>query len=291
MPAANPSSGSKKTLSILLWHWFFLISIVAVLIYKGLKANKRLVAELLLSNQSISEEKQQLEKLVAVKNKIFSIISHDLKTPIVSLNNSLEVMKNEMVKKELKKKALESSKQQLDNTINLLNNLLDWAKNQMEEIKPKLEQVNICESISQNIQLVEQAAAEKGISIQVDCKNQIVATADNELINLVLRNLLSNAVKFTPKEGQITVSAFSANGVIKISVKDTGIGISPDDQKMILSPDKFIKKYGTDYETGSGIGLKLCLDYIKYMEGELTIESKPGFGSIFSFTLPSGNQG
>ncbi len=267
-----------------------LISIFAILVYKGFRTNKKLVSELRLSNKMIEEKNQSLEKLVAVKDKIFSIISHDLKTPIVSLNNSLEVMKNEAVKKELKKKALESSKQQLDNTIHLLNNLLDWAKNQMDVIKSQNEMVNICDSIHQNLKLIEQAAKEKEISLSVKCDKGLAVIADNELINLVLRNLLTNAVKFTPRNGQIKVAATSINGSIKISVTDSGIGISIPDQEKILSTDKFLKKYGTDFETGSGIGLKLCLDYIKYMNGELTIESEPEKGSTFSFTIPSGNK-
>ncbi len=264
-----------------------LIIIITFLIYKGLRTNKKLVAELRLSNQSITEKNEQLEKLVAVKDKIFSIISHDLKSPIVSLNNSLLVLKNDAVKKELKNKALESSKQQLDNTIALLNNLLDWAKTQMEDIKPQIVKVNICESITKNVKLIAPLASRKEIEIDVNCDSKLMANADVELINLVLRNLLSNAVKFTPQKGTIKVDAWSNNGTINISVTDSGIGISKNDQEKILSPDKFIKKYGTDFETGSGIGLKLCLDYIKYMDGELTITSEPEKGSTFSFTLPS----
>ena len=115
----------------------------------------------------------------------------------------------------------------------------------------------------------------------------MVAFADGEMVNLALRNLVSNAVKFTPRGGSIYISAEKFADKILVSVKDTGIGISREDQMKILTPDNFFTKNGTENESGSGIGLKLVNEFIKLMGGELKIESSPGQGSKFLFTLPS----
>ncbi|MBN1821354.1 MAG: tetratricopeptide repeat-containing sensor histidine kinase, partial [Prolixibacteraceae bacterium] len=262
-----------------------LISFFSILIFKGYKSNRKLYNDLSLG-KSVSGKNDELEKLAVLNNKIFSVISHDLRSPIISIKDSIDFLRQEELDEETKKEALVLSEELAEATLNLLDNLLGWAKNQKKKVDPKKVPVKILDEINQIEYLFKSSLAKKEINFTVDCDENVVALADNELINLALRNLISNAVKFTPRGGNIHISGSSFDNKIVVSVKDTGIGISKEDQSKILSPDLFFTKNGTENESGSGIGLKLVNEFVKIMGGELKIESIHGQGSKFLFTLP-----
>jgi len=263
-----------------------LISFFSVLVFKGYRSSKKLYNDL-KPGKAKESKNSELEKLAVLNNKIFSVISHDLRSPIISIKDSIDFLRQEDLDEETKRETLILSEELTEATLNLLDNLLGWAKNQKKQIEPKKLQVKILDEIKQIEYLYKASIIKKEINFTIECKNDVSALADTELINLALRNLVSNAVKFTPRGGNIHIAGETFEDHVLISVKDTGIGIPKEDQMKILSPDLFFTKNGTENESGSGIGLKLVNEFIKIMGGELKIESSPGQGSKFIFTLPA----
>ena len=149
-----------------------------------------------------------------------------------------------------------------------------------------LGKVKICDIIQQNLNLTQLALSHKELQFNSNCTGEIIALADSDLLNVVIRNLLSNAIKFTPRKGEININSGIRNDQVVISITDTGCGLSPEQIKSILKTDDFISTKGTENEPGSGLGLKLCINYLKYMNGKLEIESTVEEGSTFSITLP-----
>lgn len=263
-----------------------LISFFSILVFKGYRSNKKLYNDLNPGSNEINN-KDELEKLAVLNNKIFSVISHDLRSPIVSIKDSIDFLRQEGLDEETKQEALILSEELTEATLNLLDNLLGWAKNQKKRVDPKKTEIKILDEIKQIEYLYKASLSKKEISLTIDCNEGVIALADNELINIALRNLVSNAIKFTPRGGSIHISGEAFNDKILVMVKDNGIGISKEDQSKILATDSFFSKNGTENESGSGIGLKLVNEYIKIMGGELKIESSPGQGSKFLFSLPA----
>lgn len=243
-------------------------------------------ASLSSANESIEDQRLELEELNRVKDNLFSIVSHDLRNPLNSVKSVLELMKRESLQGDelrLFAKKLEGS---LDGTLNLLDNLLYWAKSQMDGIqaKPNLIQPKII--IENNLRLALTLFKEKAISVTTELNDEY-AFADEDMIDLVVRNLLSNAIKFTPANGEITLKMSSRNGFLKFSLEDTGIGMSPKALNELFSNDKNHTSYGTNNEKGYGIGLTLCKDFIEINGGRLTIKSVENEGSVFTVSLPS----
>jgi signal transduction histidine kinase/Tfp pilus assembly protein PilF len=263
-----------------------LIGFFSIILLKGYKTNKKLYRDLLPNNNS-ENNSSELEKLAVLNNKIFSVISHDLRSPIISIKDSIDFLRQEGLDEETKQEALILSEELTEATLNLLDNLLGWAKNQKKKVEPKQVPVKVSDEIRQIETLYKASFNKKNITFKTDCSENQVALADNELINLALRNLISNAVKFTPRGGEINVKVEVIRTTIFVSVSDTGIGISKEDQHKILAADTFFTKNGTENESGSGIGLKLVKEFVRVMGGELRIDSSPGQGSTFTFSLPA----
>ena len=263
-----------------------LILFFSVLVFKGYRSSKKLYEGMkrVRGNENSNDE---LEKLAVLNNKIFSVISHDLRSPIISIKDSIEFLRQEELDDETKKEALAMSEELAEATLNLLDNLLGWAKNQKKKVDPKKAPVKLLNEIKQIEYLYKASLNKKEINLKIDCNENVVALADNEMVNLSLRNLVSNAIKFTPRGGSINITGETFNNAVLVSVKDSGIGISREDQHKILTPDIFFTKNGTENESGSGIGLKLVNEFIKLMGGELKIESSPDQGSNFMFSLPA----
>jgi signal transduction histidine kinase len=285
----NKESANGRIQNLLLISIILLVVLItffSILVFKGYRSKKNATYDFTGADKDKSKETNELEKLAVLNNKIFSIISHDLRSPIISIKDSIEFLQQEDLDEETKQEALVMSEELTEATLNLLDNLLGWAKNQKKRVEPKKVHVNILTEIKQIEYLYKAAMNKKEINLTIDCDEQLAALADNELINLALRNLVSNAVKFTPRGGNIYISGEVFKNKILVSVKDTGLGISREDQLKILNPETFFTKNGTENESGSGIGLKLVNEFIKLMGGELKIESSMGQGSKFLFTLP-----
>ena len=173
----------------------------------------------------------------------------------------------------------------LNYTVGLMDNLLQWAKAQMEADAIHPEKVNIGESVEEVMLLLGLQAKSKRIHIQNKTQPAMFGYVDRNMNILVLRNLLSNAIKFTPENGTISVGAHEHSSFIEIYVKDSGVGISPESIQKINNND-FYSTRGTASESGTGLGLLLCKEFLAKNNSRLHIESEPGAGSIFSYSIP-----
>ena len=237
------------------------------------------------NNLEIQKQAQELDQLNSLKNKLFSVISHDLKAPMYALRNLFEdIQKQDMPAEEIKE-LVPDVKNDLNYTVSLMDNLLQWAKSQMQAYTIKAEAHNIREMIDEVSRVLYLQADAKKIHIENKAAEGYNIWADRDMINLVLRNLISNAIKFSPAGAKIFVGTFDQKEVTEIYVKDSGKGITPDEMKKIGSQD-FYTSNGTAHEQGTGLGLMLCKEFLAKNNGKLRIQSEPGKGSVFSFILP-----
>jgi Signal transduction histidine kinase len=174
---------------------------------------------------------------------------------------------------------------EMNYTTNLMENLLQWAKLQMANSQVRPEVVDIEMMIKSVLQLLQWQAQHKKIHLEADIDNPVFCYADKEMVKLVLRNLLSNAIKFTPHHGHVQVGARENAAGVEIYVRDNGVGISKENLRQLFG-EMFFTTRGTDEETGTGLGLRLCKDFLEKNGGRIAVESQPGKGSTFSFTLP-----
>lgn len=233
----------------------------------------------------LKKQTEELTELNVLKNKLFSIISHDLKAPIYALRNLFSnVQQNDISASELKKFIPEVVKD-LNYTTELMDNLLQWAKTQMQANIVRAEKTDIGKLTEDTLQLLRLQAERKKIKIEFNNKNTVFAMMDKDMIQLVMRNLVSNAIKFTPEYGNISVDIHENHQFVEVYISDNGTGMSPDTLKKINNKAFYTSK-GTANESGTGLGLMLCKEYLARNGGQLHIESKINKGSIFSFSLP-----
>lgn len=249
---------------------------------------KKLNKKLLLQKEENEKITQQLFQVNETKDKIFSIVGHDLKSPITSLKGLMQYVVDENLDQKefmLVSKQLRNEVEQVHFT---LVNLLNWAKGQMRGIVTYPAIISMHELVQQNISLNEPISKNKNIEIIDKLEENTFCYADKDQISLALRNVLNNALKFTPKGGKIIISSKkSEKGFWEISIKDNGIGMPEEILKNLFSKDPNNKQqYGTEGEKGTGLGLQLTNDFIKKNGGDISVTSKPGKGTTFTFTIP-----
>lgn len=234
----------------------------------------------------LQAQANELRELNELKNQMFSIIAHDLKSPMAGLNSLLKLAESGAFSEQELKDILPLLSRNVDNTSILLNNLLNWARSQLagEHIDPEL--FILSDIVKRNIILLEKRALEKGIRISNQCDPGMRLFADRDMIDLVLRNLISNAIKFCDSNDSITIRADAQDGYTTVQVRDTGMGMDEHTQAKLFQLTAFSRP-GTKNEKGTGLGLKLCKDFIEKNNGTLRVESKPGSGSTFFFRLPN----
>jgi PAS domain S-box-containing protein len=239
--------------------------------------------------QHLQKINLQLEQLNATKNKFFSIIAHDLKNPFQAILGFSELlMRNGDDFEEVQKLELISMiKSSSESAFNLLENLLQWARTQTDTIKYNPQIIDLSDLIEQNIDLTKASAENKSITIDYDMSCDPTVYADSNMINLVIRNLLSNAIKFTRDEGKIMIKCFEKKpDELAVSITDTGIGISGEDLDKLFRIDEYFSTTGTSGEGGTGLGLIICKEFVEKNKGKIDIDSEPGVGTTFTFTLP-----
>jgi signal transduction histidine kinase len=236
--------------------------------------------------RQLEKQATELEESNAIKNKLFSVIAHDLKTPMYALRNVFRNIHEQNMPADEIKELIPDMMNDLNYTTGLMENLLQWAKSQMQQgaIRPQF--LDIAEIAGEVTRLLRLQAEAKQIKIENNVPEQIFVYADRDMINLVLRNLVSNAIKFTPPSGSVTIGVTEMSSYVELYVHDTGVGIDPESMQKIRRNDYFTTK-GTTNESGTGLGLMLCKEFVVRNGGLLYIESEPGKGSTFSFTLPT----
>lgn len=251
---------------------------------KRLIADERALA-ISAKNKLIVAQNQQLEKVNEEKNKLFSIVSHDLKAPLDSISGYLELLSSNMLDENEKEKIQEELLIQTKYTKDLLSNLMSWAKAQMHGVVVNLAPHNVQKMVHYIADNKKPVAARKGIKLTYSINPEIEIICDKDMFYIVLRNLINNAIKFTNDSGVVSIKAIKNADKLILSVADTGIGIEPEKQSEIFTL-KTRSTYGTNQEKGIGLGLMMCKEFIEYQHGEIWFESKPGIGTTFFVSLP-----
>jgi PAS domain S-box-containing protein len=240
--------------------------------------------ELTSNIQVIAEQSQELEKLNATKDKFFSIVAHDLKSPLIYLKgfSSLLIDHFDHLNKD---EILTMSKQlrdSVDNTIKMADNLITWALLQMKDSQFNEETIKVKDITSNIFDVYQKVALEKGINVSFSVDDSLTIIGDKNQIEFVIRNLVNNAIKFTYKNGFVSLMAKSLpDGLVQISVSDSGVGISDKIKRKLFSISKKQSTNGTDGEKGTGLGLMLSYEFMKLNGGQIDIESSLGKGSTF----------
>lgn len=239
-------------------------------------------------NRMIAMQNTKLSETIQIKNRIFSVIAHDLRSPVVNILYLLNLLKEKEFKEKYDTFA-NSSIEYAQMVINLLENMLVWGREQEDKIKYAPERQDLANLILTNLSIFKETADKKDISVNFTQVGSSVAYFDKDLLDIVIRNLLSNAVKYTHRGGRISIllkDKSSGNEGIMLKICDNGIGISGTKQKKLFSPAEIESSAGTENEKGTGLGLKLCYDLIKLNKGTIIVESTPGEGTCFIITLP-----
>ena len=241
------------------------------------------------SEVQLQQYAEQLKELVATKDKFFSIIAHDLKSPFNSIIGLSEIIKNDA--KHLDIATIEQYAGIIhstsNNTFRLLENLLDWARIQQSQMPFHPVSLVLKTLTNEVLEFLIENANSKMIAIINYIPDNLIVMADKNMIRTILRNLISNALKFTSKNGKVEIKAFYSENKVVISVADTGIGIKPEDIDKIFKIGSSFSKRGTENEKGTGLGLLLCKEFVEKHGGEIWIESEEGKGSSFKFSIPT----
>ena len=266
-------------------------AIIAYSLFRNRRMNRMLKhknLELEDLNTRLTAYSEELDKLNRTKNRLISIISHDLKNPFHSLIGFSDLLVHEADRfsEEEKLSFYKSMNETSKKAFELLQNLLDWTRLQTSEIPFLPADLPLAETIQSVLDLTNSYARDKGIVMQIEVPVDFMVHADSRMFETVLRNLVSNAVKYTPFGGKISIAARDQNEVILISVEDTGVGMEEEQVTNLFNVDKKVSRPGTNNESGTGFGLILCREFVKKNGGELMVESSPGSGSKFSFTVP-----
>lgn len=262
------------------------------------KENEKLVKEqniileqkVVEKTQALQEKAEQLSIANNTKDKLFSIIGHDLRGPVASLIGLLDLIAEDYLTEEEFKALAPKFQRSVKNMHNTLENLLQWSKSQMENIEANPQMLAIQDLVKEDFGLYEITAQNKNIQFLTQINNTRQPYADENHIRLVLRNLIGNALKFTPKGGTVSVTCHDkiqdATPMVEIVVTDTGVGMSHENVAKLFGRGQTFTTYGTEGEKGTGLGLLLCKEMIEKNGGQIGVSSELGKGSSFYFTLP-----
>jgi signal transduction histidine kinase len=247
-----------------------------------------LQSELIVAKEKAEESEIQLKELNATKDKLFSIIAHDLRSPFNSIIGFLELLTENVnsFKASEREYLLNTINSSAKNTLILLDNLLNWAKSQTGQINFMPEKVVLSTIMYEIFELSGSNAKNKNIVLNYIPSEEIEVFADLNMIKTVLRNLISNAIKFTNSNGKINVHAVLKDIYIEIAVSDNGVGLDEKSQNKLFNLETNKSSSGTENEKGTGLGLILCKEFVEKNGGKLWVESELGKGSNFKFTLP-----
>ena len=281
---------SSATIFLVLIGYLYIILFLLRMLEEAAQKTEKLITELRNNNNELINKREELSSLVKTKDKLFSVLAHDLQSPFMGISGLSDMIK-ENAEKGNTDEVIEYSKMIADTTkrtSTLFTNILDWAASQTGELEMKHTINNLDECLDETIALLQDHQQRKNITIQRDNTN-IEFSSDPNALKTVLRNLISNALKFTPNDGKIKISAKKNKDEVVVSISDSGVGIKSDLIPMIFKMDSYISTEGTDQEQGTGIGLSLCREMIARHNGKIWAESELGQGSVFHFSLPDLN--
>jgi signal transduction histidine kinase len=242
--------------------------------------------------KQLDETNRELTKINRQKDKFFSIIAHDLRSPFNSILGFAGILKENV--SELSTDEIEQYTTHLYNsslnTYNLLINLLEWASLQREAIRFRPELIGVNNIVTEVLNLLKEQAFQKSITIESHIPEDLRWNADKNMLTVILRNLVSNSIKFTPREGKINLSVRQIKNELKISVSDNGVGMPVE-----ISNELFLNEFnettrGTENEKGSGLGLALCKEFVEFHNGKIEVKSQLNKGTTITFSLPGSSE-
>ena len=243
---------------------------------------------LVAAKRIIIAQTEELRKTIIGRDKLYSVIAHDLRSPMGSIKMVLNMLilglPSEQIGKEMFD-MLSMANQSTEDVFSLLDNLLKWTKSQIGKLNVVYQDFDIVGNIASVIEIFNLVAGMKNIKVNFPVHGKIEVHADMDMMKTILRNLLSNAIKFSYNDSEILVNAGIEGDKVIVSVKDTGKGMGEEDQKKLLNTETHFSKYGTNNEEGSGLGLLLCQDFAVKNGGHLWFESEEGKGSTFFFSV------
>lgn len=244
---------------------------------------------LVAAKRLILSKTEELQRTIAGRDKLYSVIAHDLRSPMGSIKMVLNMLilnlPSEKIGAEMYE-LLTMANQTTEDVFSLLDNLLKWTKSQIGKLNVVYQDVDLVEVTDGVIEIFSMVASLKKIKIREMKPEKMMVNADIDMLKTVVRNLLSNAIKFSKENSEVLVKMEEVDGMAVVSVQDHGCGISEEGQKKLLHTDTHFSTFGTNNEEGSGLGLLLCKDFVVKNGGKLWFTSKEGEGSIFSFSIP-----
>lgn len=244
---------------------------------------------LVAAKRLILSKTEELQRTIAGRDKLYSVIAHDLRSPMGSIKMVLNMLilnlPSEKIGAEMYE-LLTMANQTTEDVFSLLDNLLKWTKSQIGKLNVDYQDVDLVEVTDGVIEIFSMVASLKKIRIREMKPEKMMVNADIDMLKTVVRNLLSNAIKFSKENSEVLVKMEEVDGMAVVSVQDYGCGISEEGQKKLLHTDTHFSTFGTNNEEGSGLGLLLCKDFVVKNGGKLWFTSKEGEGSIFSFSIP-----
>lgn len=244
---------------------------------------------LVAAKRLILSKTEELQRTIAGRDKLYSVIAHDLRSPMGSIKIVLNMLilnlPSEKIGAEMYE-LLTMANQTTEDVFSLLDNLLKWTKSQIGKLNVVYQDVDLVEVTDGVIEIFSMVASLKKIRIREMKPEKMMVNADIDMLKTVVRNLLSNAIKFGKENSEVLVKMEEVDGMAVVSVQDYGCGISEEGQKKLLHTDTHFSTFGTNNEEGSGLGLLLCKDFVVKNGGKLWFTSKEGEGSIFSFSIP-----
>jgi signal transduction histidine kinase/Tfp pilus assembly protein PilF len=262
-----------------------LTGILLVSVYRGGQRRKQINMLLLQHQEEMEKRSKELEQLNQVKEKFFSIISHDLRSPINALAGLMDLLDKDAIQPHELPIAIKELRVRFNHTRTLMNNLLDWTVLQMDKLNLQATNVSLHKLAGESIELVS-SIQNKNIKIVNNIPENSMAYADSNTISLVIRNLITNALKFTNDHGEITLSAEAKGNEWIISITDNGVGMSAEALAKLFNKISPYSSRGTANEKGAGLGLILCKEFVEKNGGQIWAESEEGKGSTFRFTVP-----
>ena len=238
--------------------------------------------------RKLTKTNHEMKELHKVKDKLFSVVAHDLRSPVSALVSILKLAETEQLNAEEKTQLFKDISCRVDNTHNLLENLLRWAKSQMQGIISTPVYFDVQGESRLVTDSLQEIAANKKIVLENRIKQQQVY-ADRDMFAVVIRNLTTNAIKYTHAGGEVILGSELSGDILVVSVKDTGTGMSQEVQDKLFKLSETKSQHGTDNESGAGLGLVMCADFVKANNGRIWYTSKQGEGSTFFFSVPVKN--
>jgi two-component system sensor histidine kinase/response regulator len=239
-------------------------------------------------NRQLLEKTVELEEVNSEKDKLLSILAHDLRNPLSSLQGVVYLIQEGALNNQDMGMLLKEVDHRLQHGITILSNYLQWAQNQKDGIEENIEPVNVKEIVDECLIGVRHSSQKKGVTIEIEVQENLTMLADKNMMQVILRNLISNSIKYVDEDGVVTVKAVEENNRVKLSVSDNGVGI-PELKKRDIFKSFSYTRIGTRGETGTGLGLSICKDFAEKQGGSISFVSENGEGTTFTVELMKGD--